>query len=287
MVSATAVKDSVRVLVPKTKVFECRVFEKLESNGVGDAYRRALRFASRRNGFVASLPQLVDARLMADGSDFVWTNWFTANSEEDFGVTKQGSLVVAVTHGGGILSSTPNRVQRAYQEGLTNIYAARFTPKEWRGLLNGRLSNQVLTFEDFDNARNLPDRYTVVLDFNPTKDLPSGVQSVDSLRDNKLFIVRAGGRARANAILDKFLRVYNRTEYGNWHCLKETDPRVAQGRLLYLGYDCSDGFYGSYYLSSDGRFVAGVSAGGAQLVLPRGGERETKDLEGKVLSVKR
>ena len=44
------------------------------------ALRRALRYAGD-NGFVASLPQLLHARVNASYDNIIWNTWFTTNSE--------------------------------------------------------------------------------------------------------------------------------------------------------------------------------------------------------------
>ena len=228
------------------------------------ALRNAQKHAGS-NGFVASLPQLVDARLLADGSNDVWQNWYIANSEENVGKSKWGSPLLAVVHGGGIW--TPERIEKAYSDGLTNVYAGKLLNKEFRDAVNGKLPDgsgiDVLDFKEFDEATKLPQRYFVVLNLNEIKKLHSGVQKEKDLRNNKLFIVRAGGRAKANAYLDKTAKVYENENLGNWHPFASVDPEEAQGRLLFLGNSCNGGFVGDNDLSYSGRFIVGVfSAGG-------------------------
>jgi len=45
------------------------------------AFRRALRYAGD-DGFVASMPALLHARVNADYDNIIWNTWFTANSEK-------------------------------------------------------------------------------------------------------------------------------------------------------------------------------------------------------------
>ena len=45
-----------------------------------DALRRALLYAGD-DGFVASMPALLRARVSADYDNIIWNTWFTSNSE--------------------------------------------------------------------------------------------------------------------------------------------------------------------------------------------------------------
>ena len=109
------------------------------------AFRQALRYAGD-NGFVASLPQLLHARVNAAYDNIIWNTWFTANSEESVVRTAQGTPVVVTVHGGGIFA-TPERRERSYRadlnranpEGLTGQYAAKITATEARDLIDGKL----------------------------------------------------------------------------------------------------------------------------------------------------
>ncbi|MBI4447505.1 hypothetical protein HY643_00850, partial [Candidatus Woesearchaeota archaeon] len=52
--------------------------------GVPDALRQALDYAGKE-GFVASMPELIVAKCLADKSHDFWRNWYTTLSEEDIG----------------------------------------------------------------------------------------------------------------------------------------------------------------------------------------------------------
>ena len=70
-----------------------------------NALRQALEYAGD-DGFVASMPQLLRARVNASYDNIIWNTWFTANSEESVVTTPQGNRVVVAVHGGGIFDST-------------------------------------------------------------------------------------------------------------------------------------------------------------------------------------
>ena len=80
------------------------------------ALRRALRYAGD-DGYVASLPQLLHARVSASYDNIIWNTWFTANSEESVITTPQGNRVVVTVHGGGIFAS-PERIERSLRADL-------------------------------------------------------------------------------------------------------------------------------------------------------------------------
>ncbi len=71
---------------------------------VPNALRRALRYAGN-DGFVASIPQLLHARVNAAYDNIIWNTWFTSNSDESVVTTAQVNRVVVAVHGGGIFAS--------------------------------------------------------------------------------------------------------------------------------------------------------------------------------------
>ncbi len=123
------------------------------------AFRRALRYAGDY-GFVASMPQLLHARVNASYNNIIWNTWFTAYSEESVVTTEQGNHVVVAVHGGGIFAS-PERFERslradlgrANSEGLTGQYAAKISELEARDVLAGKLPDgteiPIYPFDEF------------------------------------------------------------------------------------------------------------------------------------------
>ena len=100
------------------------------------AMRQAVEYAGK-DGFVASLPQLLKARATASYDNIIWNTYFTANSEENVLKTPQGNHVVLTIHGTGIFSE-PEKIERTLRsdldrlndEGLTGQYAAKITQQE-------------------------------------------------------------------------------------------------------------------------------------------------------------
>ena len=210
------------------------------------ALRQALHYAGD-DGFVASLPQLLHARVNADYDNIIWNTWFFANSEENVVTTPQGNHVVVTVHGGGIFG-TPARIERALRadlsrhnvDGLTGQYAAKITEPEARDLLRGRLPDgtefPVYGFEEFrQGVADLPWRYGVVLDFETAKASATGYVPFDVLRNDPVTTCRAGGVEAAAAYLEKAGKRNDTSKMQVSHRHDGIDPDQPQTRLLTLG----------------------------------------------------
>jgi len=210
------------------------------------ALRRALRYAGD-DGFVASMPQLLHARVNADYDNIIWNTWFSANSEENIVTTPQGSPVVVTVHGGGIFAN-PERFERTLRadlsrynsEGLTGQYAAKITEQEARDVLQGKLPEgteiPIYPFAEFKQGiSDLPMRYGVALDFVAAKNGKRGYERFEDLKDDPNMIIRAGGVEPLAAYLDKARDRHNTELMGNSHSHNWIDPEQPQARLLNLG----------------------------------------------------
>jgi hypothetical protein len=263
-----------------------------------DALRRALNYAGD-DGFVASMPALLHARVNASFDNIIWNTWFTANSEECVATTKQGSHVVVAIHGGGIFAS-PERFLKLYHAsadrssklGFTGPFAGKISAGEARDVLDGHLPDgseiPVFPFDEFKRGiADLPRRYAVVLDFETAKKCRNGYQAFDELKDDPLMILRAGGVEAATAYLDKARDRGNMGTVGNWHIFPEIDPQQPQSSVLMLygspggvrakvyanegmphlrGVDTEFGLCGSAGMINMGRFVAVASRNAATSV---------------------
>jgi hypothetical protein len=248
------------------------------------ALRRALRYAGD-DGYVASMPQLLHARVNAPYDNIIWNTWFTANSEENVVTTPQGNHVVVTVHGGGIFAS-PERFERSLRadlnrfnpEGLTGRYAAKISKREARDVLAGKLHDgteiPIYAFDEFKcGIAGLPMRYGIVLDFELAKNAKTGFESFDVLSDDPIMITRAGGVEPLAAYIDRFRDRHNTKLMGNSHSFDRVDPAQAQARILNLagnkggvgsegkdpglgwGYDADDGM-GASWPGGLARYVA-------------------------------
>ena len=208
-----------------------------------DALRRALEYAGEE-GFVASLPQLLHARVNAPYDNIIWNSWFNPNSEENMLTTLQGNLVVVTVHGGGIFGS-PERYEKLFRAstdrnsefGFTGLFAGKISEREAQDTLEGRMPDgieiPIYSFDEFKRGvDNLPRRYGVVTDFETAKSSACGYVSFDDLRDDPVMIVRAGGAEAAAAYLDKARARNDTSKMGSWHPFKNIDtPDQPQTRV--------------------------------------------------------
>ena len=217
-----------------------------------DALRRALEYAGD-DGFVASMPQLLHARVNADFDNEIWNTWFfTSTSEESVATTPQGNHVAVAVHGGGIFA-TPERFRKLYLasvsrsslEGFTGLFGAKILEQEARDVIKGKLPDgtqiPVFSFDEFkQGVTNLPRRYAVVMDFEMARTSKCGFASFDDLKDDPLMIVRAGGVEAAASYLDKAKDYYGTTEMGSWHRYDDLNPGQPQTYVPFL-FDCLGG----------------------------------------------
>lgn len=222
-----------------------------------DALRRALVYAGN-DGFVASLPQLLHARLGASFDNIIWNTWFTANSEECVARTPLGNWVLVTVHGSGIFA-TPERIRTLYHAsvdreselGFTGLFAGKISERENRDIVDGRLSGgrqiPVYAFSDFERGLADPPReYAVVMDLEVAKRAHTGYSAFDDLRDDPLMIVRAGGGEQAAAYLDRVKTRGASDTMGSWHSLNEIEPDQPQSCICTM-YGSPNGKRGRIY----------------------------------------
>lgn len=248
-----------------------------------NALQRALLYAGE-DGFVASMPQLLRARVSASFDNIVWNTWFTTNSEESVVKTPEGNNAMVTVHGGGIFAA-PQRFKRLYHSsvsrhsrtGFTGIFAARITEEEASDVLQGKLPDgseiPVFSFVEFKRGvADLPRRYGVVMDFDTAKKSKNGYHAFDELKDDPLMIVRAGGVEAAAAYLDKAKSRGNSDTAGSHHRFNEMRSEWSQSCVSLLhgsrdgvaptcddhlrGVDSEYGLRGDTGMINLGRYVA-------------------------------
>jgi len=252
------------------------------------ALRRALNYAGD-HGFVASMPQLLNARANASYDNIIWNTWFTSYTEENVLPTPQGNHVVVAVHGGGILAR-PERLERSFHadldlsnaEGLTGQGAVKISLKEAHDLLRGKLPDgtqiPIYTFTEFKaGITDLPMRYGVVADFKLVKQAVKGYETFEILQDDPTMIIRAGGAESLAAYLKKAKNRNNTKKMGTHHPFRRIDPSQPQCRIPFLagnkggrgsdgnthdggpgqwGYDADYGIGGNANIVGIARYVA-------------------------------
>ena len=190
---------------------------------------------------IASMPYLIAGKAKAEKnknaekSNYLWQNWFTALSEENAGIDKEGKLVgageevVITLHGGGIL--TPERIRQAYSEGLTPQNAAGYTKDEFDNLLKGILpSGESINLYTIDDVKKgIPEpfgRYAVWMPAEAAKTTASGMHDKTNFMENPLVIARAGTLEHIEAYFEK--AKHTDGTVGNWHRFGEIDFQQLQ-----------------------------------------------------------
>jgi len=230
--------------------------------GTAVALQEALDFANT-NGIVATMPELIAAKVKADKDHDFWNKWYTVHTEENIGIDFKGRFysrdepVLVVVNGGGIL--TPERIREAIDEGLISN-SAKYHDDEFDRLLDGRLPNgesiNLYRFEEIkEGVSDLPHKFGVVMPYRLAQETKSGWHQKQPFLENPLVIARIGGLENLEAYYEKGKDSAN--DMGSWHPFKGRDASVAQGRLLFL-YN-RYGLVGDNILSNLGRFL-GVAA---------------------------
>jgi len=242
--------------------------------GVQLALEEAQKYIQSNNGTIATMPYLIAGKTHAvntnaqgnktrNDSHYLWKDWFTALSEEYIGIdekgifTTKGKSVLITLHGGGIL--TPERIKKAYNDGLTPQNAAKLEQTEFKNILKGILPNneqiQIYKLEDIKNNKiiNPFGKYAVAQDLEKAKGYASGYHNKTKFLENPIVHARAGTKE----YLDTYFELAKKSEdstVGCWHRLNETDPKVPSGRLLFLNSSYG-GLNGYDDLNDNGRFV--------------------------------
>ena len=223
------------------------------------ALKQALDY-STLNGIVATMPELISAKIKAPKSHDFWQSWYSVHTEENIGIDKKGRFykkdepVLIVVNGGGIL--TPDRINKAYTDGLVDG-SAKYTDKEFNDLLDGKLpdntSIQLYKFEEIKKGITLPHKFGVVMPYSLAQKTSSGYYKKDGFTKNPLVIARAGGIENLEQYYELAKAPDN--DLGNYHAYDGRDTSTPSGRLLFL-YSDYDGLNGDDYLDNyGGRFV--------------------------------
>jgi len=211
--------------------------------GVSVALQEALDFAGT-NGYVATMPELIAAKLKAEKSHDFWQKWHTVHTEENIGVDQKGRFytanepVLVLVNGGGIL--TPERIMKAYEDGLVSN-SVKYDPKEFDDLLDGKLPNgeslDLFKFEEIrDGVSSLPHKFGVVMPYSVAQGTKSGYHQKKEFMENPLVIARAGGVENLESFYEKAKA--SDGDLGCYHPFGGRDASVAQGRVLFLNNRC-------------------------------------------------
>ncbi|MCF7859200.1 MAG: hypothetical protein K9N07_07745 [Candidatus Cloacimonetes bacterium] len=227
--------------------------------GLAVALGEALDYVGT-DGYVATMPELISAKLKAEKSHDFWQKWYAVHTEENIGIDQKGRFysanepVLVVVNGGGIL--TPDRIMKAYGEGLISN-SARYENQEFDNLLDGKLADgsqiELFSFEQIkDGVSGLPHRFGVVMPYSIAQGTKSGYHQKKDFMKNPLVIARAGGLENLESYYE--MAKASDGDLGCYHPFGGRDASTPQGRVLFLNYSYF-GLSGANYLNNYGRFV--------------------------------
>jgi len=109
-------------------------------DGLVPAWKQANQFAGK-NGRIATMLDIVDARIVAGINDYPWNTYYTTTSAEYFGYSRGGIRILIVAHGVGPMS-TLDGIQKAYsyqyKDKTRSKQGGRISVKEFQGLESGK-----------------------------------------------------------------------------------------------------------------------------------------------------
>lgn len=128
-------------------------------DGIAKSWKIAARYAGQ-NGRIATLPDIIDARLETEPECAAWSRYYTTSSAEYFGLTRGGTRILIIAHGVGPMS-TLNGVLDAYRYQFNdphrNNTGGRISQKDFWDLEAGEYGPvSIVDFEAYVRLRAYP-----------------------------------------------------------------------------------------------------------------------------------
>jgi len=224
------------------------------SDGLVSAWEQATRFAGK-GGHIATLPEIIEARLLSDNHAVPWTKYFTTRSAEYLGLSKRGNPIIIVAHGVGPMSTL---------EGIKNAYSYQFKDKSRRHH-GGRISKW--NFHALENG-TFGDVFIVDYKQYISRFRYAFIEPTTRYKTkfDKLTYARLGGEAIASSYLDRqyevaksefidrvypgFKNVRQDLKDLKWEILTETYPQQVLIPYVIENGDASNMPYMAYELRS-------------------------------------
>ncbi len=236
------------------------------------AFADAASYAIEKNGRIESAHGILEQRIREklDGPSWGlltanYEEWAVRDAEGRFG--KKAEPVFVAIQGGGMMLSSPERLQEAYtnrrheeplrrQEEISQVLA---------GMLPGGRQMKVYTLQELAkaNSEQIPQVYAIVAPLRDVAETEPGLARVCELPKIGLFIIRAGHPLTAENYA-KTLGKAGLIEYRNQR-LSNLDLDKPRGNALYFG----DVFSSTAFVAEAATFVAVCP--GAEGSAPRNG----------------
>ncbi|MFA6430344.1 MAG: hypothetical protein WC229_02320 [Candidatus Paceibacterota bacterium] len=135
-------------------------------DGFVAAWKQATAFAGK-DGRLATMPDIVAARIEANLGDVPWENYFTTLTAEYYGFGKQGKRLLIIAHGVGPMS-TLDGIQKAYcweyKDKNRSVRGGRITSQEFLDLEAGKFGEvSIIDLEDYCKRYEYPFMQTLRL----------------------------------------------------------------------------------------------------------------------------
>lgn len=129
------------------------------NDGLPAAWHQAAKFAEN-NGRLATMPDIIAARLATKPEDFPWQTYFTTTSAEYYGIGKNGKRILIVAHGVGPMS-TLDGIQKAYKWEYSDKErekrGGRITAQEFSDLEDGKFGEvEIIDLESYCERYKYP-----------------------------------------------------------------------------------------------------------------------------------
>lgn len=176
---------------------ESKVVGFYHSKGLVPAWSLAKKFA-KEGGRIATLPDIIEAKLNSKPGDIAWENWFTTNTAEYYGLGKDGRKKFIVAHGVGPMSTLDGALKaysHEYNDKSRNNRGGRISQQEFWNLESGKYGSVEIL--DFDS---------VIEDFTLNGiDYPfSEILNLEQCLLNRLLKARLGPKA------EEFIKLHSK-----------------------------------------------------------------------------
>ncbi len=248
---------SIDDIIQKGKIFYASARNNDTKIPIITTLQKALDYIEN-TGYIATLPELIKARIKSGKEHNFGNKWYTAHTEENIGIDrkekfyKAGEQVFIIVNGGGLL--TPSRMTKAYDENLID-YSTIYSQDEIDNLLDGKLADgSKLRLYHFDEeimkgVSHLPHQYGIIIPYSVVQKTKSGYQQKKEFLTNPLVIARAGGQEHLEAYYE--IAKDNNADLGCWYYMHYQKENPPTGYILYM----SHGLDGIENFNSDSRFI--------------------------------
>lgn len=127
--------------------------------GLPATWEQAMQFAGI-GGHLATLPEIVNARIVTVPGEFPWEHFFTTHSAEYYGFSKSGRRILIVAHGVGpmaTLDGTLKAYSFEYKDKNKKQKGGRITEQEFWDLEAGKYGAvEIIDYDNYCNEREYP-----------------------------------------------------------------------------------------------------------------------------------